>query len=818
MIIKTFCLRRAQLAAHGRRQYRATKLGLLALPFLLQLSSTPTLAQNASLEAAASSNTKASATSKRRSREIEEVIVSAQKRDEAVQDVPISMSVMDANFMVEQGVTDLREALLYVPNVAVEQAGFFAAPRARGFTFNNNNKAFEPPLGLAIDGIPYTRIPYFLAATFDLKRIEVLRGPQGTTFGKNTTAGLIHMLTADPTEEFAFSANAQTGELNRQRVELMASGPVIKDFMNIRVAAFDDKRDGFVENTTDDTNPKSQEEFRGHDRHGVRLKFAFPDLLGSSLKFSIEKVKLSDLGTGFEIIRATDEVKEFLEPYDPNADYEQGNYKASLDDPDGRTVDLTTFNIEWNYDIGEWGLVAVAGHSVLDQDLELDTDFTPAPAIFGIGKDRSPTITGEFRVVSPPIKGLFGLDWFSGDSDFVAGVFYQDRRINDSEFRFIFDMPSYLGLISASGSDEGDEFLGLLPPLGEDQFVEDATQTFEQQATTIALFGEFKWNFAEQWTLQVGGRQGQEKKSAQWHQFYNQTQEAVVLPAAGLEEFEAERDHDENQFQYKISLNWQPADNISLFAHYAEAVKGGGFNAFAFRNVDDELEYFAEYTTEYSLNAKTNWLDNTLQVNASLFYMFVEDFQVLSRDPERTAIGIGVTLVKNAAEAVSQGLEADVQWRPLDWLTVIGTVGYLDTEYLKFENNECPPDRTEDGGCDASGKSFPFAPEWNNTLTLIVNQPLWDTGLELTASTTVEQFTKQYLDTDLDERKVQGGFERFKASLGINNPEQGWSAKIVGENLTNENSGIRQGDLFSGVFVEIAEQPRTVYAQFRYDF
>ena len=252
MIIKTFCLRRAQLAAHGRRQYRATKLGLLALPLLLQLGATPTLAQNASLEAAASSNTKTSATSKRRSREIEEVIVSAQKRDEAVQDVPISMSVMDANFMVEQGVTDLREALLYVPNVAVEQAGFFAAPRARGFTFNNNNKAFEPPLGLAIDGIPYTRIPYFLAATFDLKRIEVLRGPQGTTFGKNTTAGLIHMLTADPTEEFAFSANAQTGELNRQRVELMASGPVIKDFMNIRVAAFDDKRDGFVENTTDD--------------------------------------------------------------------------------------------------------------------------------------------------------------------------------------------------------------------------------------------------------------------------------------------------------------------------------------------------------------------------------------------------------------------------------------------------------------------------------------------------------------------------------------------------------------------------------------
>ncbi len=756
-------------------------------------------------------------------RVIEEIIVSAQKRDEAVQDVPISMSVMTAEFMVEQGVTDLREALLYVPNVAVEQAGFFAAPRARGFTFNNNNKAFEPPLGLAIDGLPYTRIPYFLAATFDLKRIEVLRGPQGTTFGKNTTAGLIHMLTADPSDELTGNFSAQGGDFDRERYEASIGGTLIPDVLRFRLAGFTDTRDGFVKNTTDDVNPKAQKNFRGHDRDGYRFKLDFPDVLGASVKLSWEDVDLTDLGTGFEIIRASDEVKDFLRAYDPNTDFEQGNFVASLDDQDGREVNIKTFNMQIQYDYDEWGLIFVGGHSVLEQTLSLDTDFTPAPATLGLGGDKSPTTTAEFRVVSPPLEGLFGIDELFGadlgSSDFVAGVFYQDRQINDSYFRFIFDLPSYLGLITAAASDDSAGAFALLPPLGEDQLVEDFTQTFDQQAESLAAFAEFKWNFLPDWTLQVGMRNGTEEKTGRWKQFFNQPQPAVVLPLAGIEEFEAERTQKDTQFQHKISMNWQPSDNISLFLHRAEGVKGGGFNAFAFRDVEDELVFYPEFTTEWSFNAKTNWLDNTLVANLSVFRMDVDDFQVLSRAPERTTIGIGVTLVKNAAEARSQGVEGDIQWLPNDWLTIIATVGYNETEYLKFVDNECPPDRTDDPNCgDASGKPFPFAPKWNNTLTGLIRVPVFDSGLELTASATVEQFSDQILDVDLDERKTQEGFERYKASLGVAHPSQGWSLKVIGENLTDEKTGIRQGDLFSGVFVEIAEQPRTLYAQFDWRF
>lgn len=760
------------------------------------------------------------------SRTIEEVIVTAQKRDEAIQDVPISMSVMTEEFIVDQGINDLANALLFVPSVKITSAGFFVAPNARGFTFNNNNKAFEPPLGLAIDGIPYTRIPYFLAATFDLKRIEVLRGPQGTTFGKNTTAGLIHMITKDPTEELNASLSVQHGELDRRRAEMAVSGPLINDVMNFRLAGFIDERDGYVANTTHGVDPKAQERFLGYDRDGFRVKLAFPDIGGSHLKLSYEDVNLQDLGTGAEIIRATPDVMAFFRQFDPHTDFEADNLVASMDYPDGRRVNLETFSAQWDYDLNEWGLVAVGGRSVLTQDLTADIDFSPAPASWALGGDRSPTETAEFRLLSPSLNGFFGIDSLFGrelgSSDFVVGAFYQKREINDSFFRFVFDLPVFLGLTAAaSGSADGISLPGafaLFPAQSEGEIFEDITQTFEQRAETVSVFGEFKWRFLPDWSLQVGMRNGTETKEASWNQVYNQPQPAVVLPEAGLVEFSAQREIEDDQFQYKVSLNWSPTENISIFLHRAEAVKGGGFNAFAFRDEDDELVFGPEFTTEHSLNAKTTWLENTLAVNVALYRMDVDDFQVLIRDAERANIGIGVARVTNAAKARAQGFESDIQWRPFDWLTLIGAIGYNETEYLNFTRNECPADQPEEGGCDATGKSFPFTPEWNNTLTGLFRAPLFDSGLELTASVTVEQYSEQFLDIDLDERKIQESFERYKASIGVTNPRQGWSLKVVGENLTDKRTGVRQGDLFEGVFVEVAEQPRLIYGQFSWSF
>lgn len=773
---------------------------------------------------------------------LDEVQVTAQKKLQYIEDVPISISVIDNKFINNWAITDVREAMLFVPNVKVEEAGFFASPRVRGFSFNNNNKAFEPPAGVALDGIPYTRVEYFNSAIFDIKRVEVLRGPQGTTFGKNTTAGLIHIISNDPGDRYTGYVDVQRGQLDRERFEAAVSGPLLSDEIQFRIAGFSEGREGFIHNTTADVSPTASPRLRGQDRSGIRAKLRFPDLLGSQLKLSYESVDLASLGAGAEMFNASPQIMATLRRYDPNADFIKGNYIASIDEPDGRRVKINTFASEWNTSLGEWGLVALAGHSVLESKLNIDTDFTPAPAIFGQDQDRSPTSTLEVRVESPKFEGLLGLQNLFGanlgTSSFLAGVYYQKRAIEGSGFLFRIGTVPFLELTVAATQDApAQALLDLIPPGVRSQLFsaipvsppggnsanEEVQQGFDQQANAIAGFGQIDWAFAEQWGLQLGMRINQEDKSARWNSVYTQGQPNLVLRLAGISEFSAEREISETQFQPKISLSYLATEDISVFLHYAKAFKGGGFNAFAFRDVDDELVYRPEIAEEWGLDLKGVLADGRLKANLSFYRLDINDFQVLTRVPDALTIGLGVTKVENAAQARAQGAEGDLTWLATDWLTLMATVGYNETEYLSFKTNDCPADMDNTDGddderCDATGKPFAFAPKLNSTLLASARFPIGNSGLEFSLGGVVEYLSEQFLDIDLDERKMQPSFFRYRAVVGIANPGRGWSFKILGENLSDERTSIRQGDIVPGLFVNLQDPPRQMFGQFRWNF
>lgn len=772
-----------------------------------------------------------------RSRTIEEILVTAQKREEAIQDVPISMSVIDEKFIAEQGITNVREAMLYVPNVKIEEAGYFMIPRIRGFSTNNNNKAFEPPAGLAIDGIPYGRIEYFNAGLYDISRVEVLRGPQGTTFGKNTSAGLIHLITKDPSDEVEGFINLQYGEYLRRRIEIASSVPVVKDFLNARVAFLKDERRGFVENTTAAISPLAERYLQGKDNEGMRLKLQFPDLAGSRLKLGYDKLELGSLGSGIEIVSVTDAVAEVLRKYDPNVDLVGGNQRTSLDYGDFRRTQIETVNGEWNYDLGGWGLTALGGRSVMDTLFFLDTDFSPSPAILGDGADRAPTVTAELRGASSVFDGLFGLKQLFGadlgSSDLLLGVFYQTNEIQDGYFHFAFPQGPFLELTAAAeGTGNGASqpplvggLFGVGPPasLGPNDAVDDVTQFFDQQSDTRAVFAQTQWTFLPKWTLQLGGRYSQEKKAGQWNSVFNSPPPNAIITAAGITEFMVQRSRNDKFFQPKVSLNYKPVDNISLFLRWARSFKSGGFNAFAFRAVEDQLVYQPEYSTEFAFDAKTNFLDNTMVLNLSVYRQEIKDFQVLTREPQPGTIGLGLTKVVNAPKARSQGIESDLRWLPLDWMQLIGSLGVNDTEYLDFKINDCPADMDNTDGdadtrCDATGRPFAFAPKINGAITTLFT-PGWSLfGINFDAGLTGEYNSSQFLDIDLDRRKVQEPFWRFRASVGLGNPSQGWSFKLVGENLTDKVTYIRQGDVAPKQFVGITEPPRQVYGMLRWSF
>ncbi|MGB0220629.1 MAG: TonB-dependent receptor [Sinimarinibacterium flocculans] len=759
--------------------------------------------------------------------QLEEIVVTAQKRGvQAIKDVPVSISVIDEELIVDWGIGDVREAMLFVPNVKVEQAGFFASPRVRGFSFNNNNKAFEPPAGIAMEGVPYGRVEYFAAGLFDTQRIEVLRGPQGTTFGKNTTAGLINILSRDPTDTFEGFVDVQRGSYDRERLELGVGGPLVEDLVSMRIAAVTEDRRGFVYNTTADVDPQAERYMRGDRRDGVRAKLRFPSLGATDLKLSYESVDLESLGTGVEIVQAPDAVKARIRAYDPGADFVARNYISSLDSPDNRHTAIDTFVVDAARALGDWDLALLGGHSLMKTTVEADIDFTPAKAIFAEGHDQSPTTTLELRLLSPGFEGAFGLG--SGSSDLLLGLFAQRTAIEDSLLRFHFFTGPLLDLTLASQS--GGAFdpvagpIGLIPALPPDigDTREQSSQYFEQNSDTLAAFGQAQWTFLPAWTLQLGLRLSHERKDASWLQVFDSAGPNLLMRTQGLEPFAAAESLSETNVQPKLSVNWQPADGLSLFAHWARAYKSGGFNAFAFRGAREELVYDPEYSTEWGVDLKSTLLQRTLQLNVSLYRMDIDDFQVLTRVPETSAVGLGVSAVENAATARAQGIEGDLTWLAAHWLRVMASFGMNDTEYLDFKTNDCPADRPntdrdEDARCDASGKPFAFAPRWNGTFGFHLTPPFELGGATFNLGVVAEYQSRQFLDIDLDDRKVQDAFWRTRISAGIQGAG-GWSFKLLVENLNDAATYIRQGDVMPGVFVGALEPPRMVFGQLRWVF
>ncbi|MGH7857452.1 MAG: TonB-dependent receptor plug domain-containing protein, partial [Candidatus Binatia bacterium] len=172
-----------------------------------------------------------------RGRTIEEIVVTAQRTEQQLHDVPISMSAFDDRFLRQQGVTDLQDVARFAPNVRVDTAGTIIQPRIRGFSTNVVvNRGLELPVGIVVDEVPYSRADYFVSGLFDLDRVEVLRGPQGQLFGANTTVGLLNLVTKNPTDEFTGFIDTEIGDLGRRRFEAGVGGPLVPRFLNFRIA------------------------------------------------------------------------------------------------------------------------------------------------------------------------------------------------------------------------------------------------------------------------------------------------------------------------------------------------------------------------------------------------------------------------------------------------------------------------------------------------------------------------------------------------------------------------------------------------------
>ncbi|MGH7822958.1 MAG: TonB-dependent receptor [Candidatus Binatia bacterium] len=767
----------------------------------------------------------------RERRVVEEIIVTAQKREQSLHEVPLSISVIDDEFLNQESLTDLSELSRHVPNVRVLPAAFSPRANIRGFgvdEVSGGNKSVESPIGMAIDGVSYGNKHYLQTGFLDLDRIEVLRGPQNTLFGKNNSVGLFNLVTKNPTDEFTGFVDVELGEPERRRFEGAIGGPALPGFLNFRLAAVSEGRDGFKRNTTARVVPEAFDSLVAFDRKAFRVKAEVPDLLGANLVLSYEKFALDVFGIGLEFAIVPESTRSFYREFDPDTDFDYGDRTLSTDFPSVTRIDIDTFVANASYDLGEWGLNAVVGHSVLETDNQVDPDTGPIPMLTAFASDSNPQTTFELRTTSPELPGLFGLERALGRAlgwtDFTAGLFYQRRQVLDSEFTAAFDT----ALVGAFAV-----LTGASPPAGAPtpptpitrqavgSTIESTTMFWEETSNTIAGYGQTRWHFGERWTLTGGLRLGNEWKEADWNRVLEGSP-PVFLTAGGFEEFTAHESRSELQHAPQVNLRYDVMDDVNVFAGWARGFRGGGLNEFALRN--ENLEFDPEAATSWELGTNAELLGGAARTSLALFRTTITDFQLVTQGPETRLIEI-----TKAGKARSQGVESDAVWLPTDWLTVRGTFAFIDTEFLDFPLGPCTLDRPNTDGddetrCDLSGGPLPRAPRWVTTLTPSVRIPLArlplvpTRGIDFVGALTMEYQDAHFLDLTLDRRTRQPSFFRFDGNVGIDDPARGWSLRVTMMNLTDElvTDTAREVTLARGHFVWSAIDPRHVFGEFRW--
>ncbi len=671
------------------------------------------------------------------SQQLEEVVVTAQKRKESLQDVPISVSAINAHQLQAAGIQRLEDVTSLVPSFEVQQDPIGDKINIRGIQ-SGNQAGFEQSVGTFVDGIYRGRGTQSRFAFVDVEMVEVLRGPQGTLFGKNTIAGALNIISAKPTNEF--EAEISVGyNIDFEETELQGyvSGP-LTDTLRGRVYLLDRQMDeGWVENRFyDQSAPRTDEsagrltlEWDATDNTMVSLKTEFGDFEVIGQPWESVSAGAFDGIMGFEddldyvtVIGANDPVLDFG--------------ASGLLDGDSQETVLT---VETALDNGS-DLTVIAGYSAYDFQRFLDADFGPLDALrFDDSEDFEQTSL-EVRLASDT----------DGAFRYITGLFYQEQDLVADGLTY-FDLGSLqplletscnnaLGLFGTTYDAENDStaagtaanvaeeigeaggngaqiantcgqaaaFDGAVNGLG----VEGANRyaLLDQTTETYAAFFQGDLDFLDVFTLTLGLRYTKEDKEASQSvhaadYIENNTVETSDAVIVGLSEAAGEftthafgpndpgLSRSEDSFTWSTNLQWQVTDDAMVYASASTGFKAGGFNSFYMGTTQGggadsrDVGFEEEEVLSFEIGTKMTLLDGRGELNAAVFRTEFDDLQA--------AIFTGGTtfVVQNAAEAVSQGIEVDTRWALSDNLSVTGSVGYVDFEFKEFPNQACTADQ-----------------------------------------------------------------------------------------------------------------------------
>ena len=636
---------------------------------------------------------------------LDEVIVTAQKRQQSLQDVPLSVSAFTGDMLKEGRMADIRGIVDFTPGFSGNtEDGFTDALSMRGIATNDFGIGGDPSVAMFVDGIWSGRTGGVMTAMYDVERVEVVKGPQGTLFGRNSIAGAVSTITAKPEAQFGASAELTLADYDHVEANAMVNVP-LNDQWALRAAGYVLDNKGFLEN------------LQGGDDLGFH-------------QVSAGRVSLRRGGDNFDatLIAAYEDREQDPSVYWVPAaglDDEEVNIDLADEGIDESDVFEARALLEWLL-AGDYALTSLTGYKKFNFHYFEDYDGGPERVNDYRQVNDVEYWSQELRLDSPADGKV---TWFAGASVYEETI--------DGLFDFVYDEDALCRAVSISDAPDFDgPAAGCDDPNFETYWEDDIDPadilTGKSERTLVnvksqgwAVYGDLTWAVSDRVELTAGARYTYDKKEI----------DSQVFDSGGAlgNNFNFEfftngfvsNSADWDDFTPRLALSFDATDDVTLYATASKGYKSGGFATFGYdlqgQAINDDgsapegtrpLEFDPEQVDSYEVGVKSRFADNTLQLNASLFFYEYTDLQLVYFDQ-------GSSQVANVGEARGQGLELDLRWVPNDhWDATVG-LSLLDTEITDAS------DIIEVGACgDCEGNSLPFAPEVSASTILTYRTPI----------------------------------------------------------------------------------------------
>ncbi|MDE1168325.1 MAG: TonB-dependent receptor [Pseudomonas sp.] len=665
---------------------------------------------------------------------LKSVTVTATRREESLQKVPVAVSVVDGEQLGRENRTSIESIVQQIPtvNFRTGASNKDTSLFIRGVGTISTSPGVEPTVATVVDGVVYGRPGMATLDLLDLERIEVLRGPQGTLFGKNASAGVLNIITKAPTEETHGYVEQSYYQGNESRTRFGIGGALIPGVLKGNITTLIGNYDGNVDNKA------NGQEVNGYNRKGVRGKLEFTPSEDFKLTLAADYMQsASDAPNG--VISSTSSTAFANALASVNASNHNRNiesdYRTHVDD----TNKGLSAQMDWN--LGDYTLTSITAWRGWDNTQWQDGDrlatiSTAFPGTQDKGDLSYDQYSQELRLASP--KGEF--------LEYVAGLYYMHAKDDETYQRT---------LITPTATNQG-------------------IANYGTTSNSYSAFGETTLNFTSRFRGIAGLRYTHDEL-----EYDHRRVSTSATTVSGIQpSTSSSGSTDEDGWSGRLGVQYDLTDSVTSYLTYSRGYKGPAYNVFFNMQPRDTDALKPETSNTWELGVKATSWNNRVTTNVAVFHSDYDNYQANFYD---TVAGQVVTRLINAGSVSTEGVEADFAVQATQNLKFSGALAYTKARIDQFS---CPAGAA--ASCNVNGKTLPFSPDWKTYVRADYDIPL-DNGLDIELGTDYNWQSEVQYDISQNPDTKQGAYGIWNASIALADYSNGWRVSLQGKNLLDKS-------------------------------